>query len=274
MSNPIFDLRPTHNPHRWLLPITEKICVGRKTAPFMLGGVGLAASVTALEQTSGRPVVWATAQYLSFGRPPAIVDLDVSIPTSGASTTQGRVIAHIADQEILTVLAALGERPSVGEGLWVEAPDAPPPELCRQAYAPGDEIAGILETLDVRIVQGRFRSEQLDGTPSPDGRMLLWIRPRKAPPRDTGSLAVIADYLPSAVCHALGKFVYATSLDNTLRMIKLAQTEWILCDMHIVAAHGGFAHGSLRMFSFEGELMAVGSQSMILRAKPPMRAIA
>jgi hypothetical protein len=107
MNDDLFDLHATHNPHRWYLPITESVCVGPKGGAFMFGGVGLAASVRALERTSGRPLIWATSQYLSYARPPQIVDLDVHIPVNGKQTTQARVIAHVGDQEIVTVLAAL-----------------------------------------------------------------------------------------------------------------------------------------------------------------------
>ncbi len=65
-------LRPTHNPHRWILPVERNICV--RYAGFLFGGCGLGAAVTALEAVTGRPLVWATAQYLSYARPPEILD--------------------------------------------------------------------------------------------------------------------------------------------------------------------------------------------------------
>jgi acyl-CoA thioesterase len=267
MTAPIFDLRATHNPHRWYLPITEAICVGLKSTPFMLGGVGLAASITALERTCGRPLIWATAQYLSFARPPAFMDLDVRAPVSGAKTTQARVIAHVGDQEILTVVGALGKRASIGEGQWVKPPDAPPPAQCRETLPPAGEVGGVTDSLELRVAHGRFRSDPLDGHPSLDGRLVLWVRPRQEMEEQAGVLAVIADYLPSAVSHALGKSLMANSLDNTLRIGRLTQTDWILCDMTLECVHDGFAHGSLRMFSERGELMAIGGQSMIVRAR-------
>src|SRR4030095_12993148 len=38
-------LRPTHNPHRWVLPVERGICV--RHAGFLFGGCGLGAAVTA-----------------------------------------------------------------------------------------------------------------------------------------------------------------------------------------------------------------------------------
>ncbi|MCO5087029.1 MAG: hypothetical protein M9883_09265, partial [Methylobacteriaceae bacterium] len=75
MTKRFFELRGSHNPHRWNLPLNPSICVGPPDMLFMYGGVGLAASIEALERTCERPVVWATAQYLSFARPPSVLDL-------------------------------------------------------------------------------------------------------------------------------------------------------------------------------------------------------
>ena len=61
-------LQATHNPHRWYLPVERKLCTRQG---FLFGGCGLAAAVAALETTAARPLVWATAQYLSYARTPA-----------------------------------------------------------------------------------------------------------------------------------------------------------------------------------------------------------
>src|SRR5262245_34759635 len=100
-------LKATHNSHRWYLPVERKLCVRQG---FLFGGCGLAAAVTALEATTGRPLVWATAQYLSYARTPSVLDLDVIVPVAGRHTTQARAIGHVGDQEIFTVNAALGSR--------------------------------------------------------------------------------------------------------------------------------------------------------------------
>ena len=50
---------------------------------FMFGGVGLAAAVGAMERTCERPVIWATAQYLSYARPPSVGVSTMSPPCAG-----------------------------------------------------------------------------------------------------------------------------------------------------------------------------------------------
>ncbi len=56
--------------------------------------------------------MWATAQYLSYANPPSIMDIDVTIAVAGKQVTQARAVGHVGDREILTVNAALGQRPA------------------------------------------------------------------------------------------------------------------------------------------------------------------
>jgi acyl-CoA thioesterase len=120
-------LEATHNPHRWFLPVVPGLCTGNM---FLFGGCGLAAAIEALEATTGRPLIWATAQYLSYARPPSVMDIDVIVPVTGKSVTQARAIAHVGDTEILTVQAALGSREIPAEGAWPSPPEVPRPEEC------------------------------------------------------------------------------------------------------------------------------------------------
>ena len=85
-------LQPTHNPMRWTLPITPGISTGHM---FLFGGCGLGAAIAALEGSSSRPLVWATAQYLSYANPPSIMDIDVTIAVDGNSVTQALSLIHI-----------------------------------------------------------------------------------------------------------------------------------------------------------------------------------
>ena len=123
-------LEPTNNPTRWILPVTPGISTGHQ---FLFGGCRLGAAIAALERTSGRPVIWATAQYLSYATPPSILDIDVTIAVAGRQVTQARAVGHVGDREILTVNAALGERPLDSEGQWAEPPEVPSPEACGPA---------------------------------------------------------------------------------------------------------------------------------------------
>ena len=265
ITKPFFDLHPTHNPHRWYLPLNEGLCVGPPGRSFMFGGVGLAAAIGAMEGTCKRPVVWATAQYLSYARPPSIVDLDVRVPADGRHTSQARVTAHVGDLEILTVNAALGERPDSGVHQWAKAPEVPGPEDCEESERWRADNIDLHSQIEVRVALGRHTTAS--SAPSEDGRMALWIRPRGDHPVDSRMLAIMADHVPSGVGVALGRNAGGNSLDNTIRFLRIVPTEWVLCDVAIVGAAGGFAHGSMRLFAEDGALMATASQSMIVRMR-------
>lgn len=265
-QKPFIDLRSTHNPNRYYVPVTEDIAVGPPGHQFLFGGCGLASAVMAMEQTCERPVIWATSQYLSYARVPSTVDLDVIVPVSGKYNSQARAIGHVGDREIFTVNAALGERPSDVSAQWCEMPDVPPPAECkpRDRSAPRHQAKSLHTRSDVRVIKGRYGIGERDGTLSEDGRVQLWA---KLPdhPIDRAALCVIADFVPSGVGNALGMDAGGNSLDNTIRFRHIVPTEWVLCDIQIDGIHGGFAQGRMLMFAEDGELMATASQSLIVR---------
>jgi acyl-CoA thioesterase-2 len=259
-------LEPTHNPMRWVLPVTPGIST---VGPFLFGGCALGAAIAALEETSVRPVVWATAQYLSYAHPPSILDIDVTLAASGRSITQARVVGHVADTEILTVNAALGTRDLPAEGVWVEFPTVPAPADCpvREPRLPGTE--SIQDRIDVRLARARAW-EDLDGRPTPGGRSLLWARlPDLLDMSSGASLAILGDYVPFGIGQALGRAGGGNSLDNTLRVYRLVPTDWVLLDIRIHAVAHGFGHGVVHLWSQDGTLLATASQSTIVRLRGP-----
>lgn len=266
MDKLFFDLRATHNPHRWYLPLDGSVCVGPPGDPFMFGGVGMASAVAAMERTTGRPLIWATAQYLSYAKPPSVVDFDVWTPVQGKYNTQARVIGHVDDKEILVVSAALGARPSELSEQWLEKPDAPPPEDSEPTQHWREAEEGLHSRIEVRVARGRYGLDRL-GNPVPDGRSLLWIRPREGFAIDASMLAIMADFVPSGLGAALGKHAGGNSLDNTLRIRRIVPTDWVLCDVRMMGVHGGFAHGAMYLYARDGELMATASQSLIVRIR-------
>ena len=266
MDKLFFDLRATHNPHRWFLPVDASICVGPPDKQFMFGGVGMASAVAAMERTCERPLIWATAQYLNYARPGSVVDIDVWTPVEGKYNTQARVISHVDDKEIITVNAALGRRDSPYSEQWTDRPDAPPPEDCDAAEHWRGADGGLHSRMEIRMVQGRYGKDR-EGNPAPDGRTLLWARPRENVAIDATMLAIMADFVPSGIGNALGKNAGGNSLDNTLRIRNVTPTDWVLCDIRILGVHGGFAHGTMFLYSRDGELMATASQSVIVRVR-------
>jgi acyl-CoA thioesterase len=245
--------------HRWELPITADLTGGRGS---LFGGAGLAAGIVALEQATDKPVVWATGQYLSIVQQPVTLDLEVTLPAIGRNVTQGRVVGHLGDKEIITIIGAVGRRPDLVSGMWLDCPVAIAPA---DSLPVGDhhETTSMHDHVDVRIAKGMFGFSGL-GEPSDDGRSLLWAR-MPGVKHDAGALAIIADYMPSVLGSALGQVMNCTSIDNTIRFANYEETEWVLCDNRMEFVANGFAYGTMHMWSDRGTLLATASQSMIVR---------
>jgi len=254
-------LEPTHNPHRWHFSVTPGMSTG---GGFLFGGCGLAAAIAALEGTTERPLVWATAQYLSYAKPGSVVDVDVTIAVSGRNSTQARAVGHVADQEIFTVNAALGARDLDIDQTYVTPIDVPRPEDCdpRPLRIPGEE--SIMSRLDLRLASASAW-EDLMGTPAADGRSALWARIPDLLEPSAAALAILGDYVPFGIGQALGAFAGGNSLDNTLRVIRIVPTEWVLLDIQVDGIANGFGHGTVRLYADNGTLMATASQSTIVR---------
>jgi acyl-CoA thioesterase len=258
-------LQPTHNPHRWHFGVTPGLSTG---GGFLFGGCGLGAAIAALEGTTDRPLIWATAQYLSYAQPGSVVDVDVTIAVEGRQSTQARAVGHVADREIFTVNAALGSRRLDIDRTWAVPLDVPPPEECdpRPLRIPGEE--SIMSRLELRLASARAWGD-LVGNPAPDGRSALWARIPELLEPSAAALAILGDYVPFGIGQALGAFAGGNSLDNTLRVLRIVPTEWVLLDISVDGIDHGFGHGTVRLFARDGTLMATASQSTIVRFWEP-----
>lgn len=254
-------------PDAFELALAPPVCVGPPDRLFMFGGVGLGASLRALETVTGRPAVWATAQYARYARPGETVRFTVDERVRGNHVSQARVTASAGGREILGVAAALGARDVPARGQWTLAPRVPPPDDCppRQLW-PGRHPDDIHSRIDFRIARGAMHGPRTGASRVEDGNVILWARPaHDAGALDTAFVCVVADYMPSAVGPALGRDAGGNSLDNSIRFHRRVETRWLLCDVKVHGVANGFAHGRMHIFAETGELVATASQSLILR---------
>jgi acyl-CoA thioesterase len=256
-------LEPTDDPLHWRLPVTPAVCTPGK---FLYGGCGLAAGIVALEEAAGRPMVWATAQYLAYAPTGSVVDWEVVLPAVGRNTTQGRAIGRLGSEEVLTVNAALGRHDLDLSGTWVEFPDVPGPMDCPLQKIPPMFADTVLVRVEQRVARGRLMAE-LDGKPG-DARSAFWARVPGHLEPSAATLAVIGDFVSGGVSQPLGVRTMGRSLDNTLRMAQLVPTEWVLCDIHMHALAHGFGQGLAHLWAEDGTLLATASQSISVRRWP------
>ena len=233
---------------------------------FLFGGCGLGAALVALEAAAGRPTVWATGQYLSYAVTGAVVDWEVTLAAVGGHVTQARAVARVDGREILTVNAALGVDELEVGGIWIHKPDVPPPDECPPRFLPSMFRNTIMDSVEVRQAKGRS-FEDMDGSPgSPDSA--LWARVPGHLSPSAATLAIFGDYVSGAVSQPIGRRAMGRSLDNTLRMVQLKETEWVLCDIRMHALVGGYGQGTAFLWSQDGDLLATASQSIGVRLWP------
>jgi acyl-CoA thioesterase len=255
-----YGLEPTDVPTRWRMEVVPGLVSGTGA---LFGGCGLGACIEVVEQVTGRPCTWATAQFLSYARPGSIVELDVDEVVRGHQISQARVIARVGDEEILTVVAAHGARPLRLEGQWATRPDVPPPDACPPRELLERHSGTISDRLDMRLANAR----SLDALPGPpgSGSSALWVRMPELLEMSAASLAIIGDFVPFGIGQALGVRAGGNSLDNTLRVAHRVPTDWVLADIRVHAIADGFGHGLVHLWAEDGTLLGTASQSTIVR---------
>jgi len=269
MAIPHFALLPGSAPARFVWQPSRLLLTPANT---LQGGAGLGAAVAAMESVTGRPTIWATAQYLSFAVGTEPIDIDVTIAVAGHNTTQARCVLSRDGREILTAHSALGSRDFEFEGVWCARPDVAEPDSCPR-YRFFEAGRGHLgDQTEFRLALGR-QLEEIEATGGRgDGSFALWIRgwdgQRLASVAD---LTFIGDFMPLGFADASGKPYAGNSLDNTIRVGNLVETEWILLSVHVQQVANGFGYGRAELWAEDGTLLGEVSQSAVLRKHSRIR---
>jgi acyl-CoA thioesterase len=256
-------MEPVGDDLHWRLVVEPQL-----TTPgdFLFGGCGLGAGLVALEAASGRPTVWATAQYLSYAKTHSVMDWEVTLAIVGGHVTQGRAVGSVEGREILTVNAALGTDELDVGGVWDSPPEVPDPDDCPPRFIPDLFRNTIMDKVEVRTAKGRM-FDQMNGEPG-DPDSALWARVPGHLSPSAATLAIFGDYVSGAVSQPIGRRAMGRSLDNTLRIVQLKDTEWVLCDIRMHALVGGYGQGTAFLWSENGELLATASQSIAVKLWP------
>ena len=104
---------------------------------------------------------------------------------------------------------------------------------------------------------------------SVDGNSALWVKMTDLE-MSPAALAVLGDYVPFGIAQALGRWTRANSLDNTLRIVDVVSTEWVLLDIRVHGVRDGFGHGLVHLWAEDGTLLGTASQSTIVRVHEPV----
>ena len=248
-------------PDSFYLTVEPHHCVGPDDGMFLFGGVTMGAGLQALERACGRDPAWASAQYVGPAHSGDRVTLNVKRSRTGKGITVAKVGVSSPNGPVGRISAALGTGREYGEGQWRIAPDAPPPAQLPDGHH-WRMKTGLHGEMEVKVAHGRYGLDRI-GKPTADGRLVFWIRPKQLR-IDKVFLATIADYVPTGIGNALGRHSGGRSLDNTFRLIGLGDTEWVLAEVSINAISNGLVHGDIALFADDGQLMALGSQTLVL----------
>jgi acyl-CoA thioesterase II len=243
----------------WSFDVTERLIT---PGNFLFGGCGLASALVALEEASERPSIWATAQYLSYAPLGSTVTVTTDLAVVGGRVTQARATAVADDREILTVNGAFGTGELTSETPWVTMAEVKAPEECPERMTHNRFNRSIFDHLDTRIALGR-PFDELESPGSPVSA--LWSRIPGHFDVSAATLAIFGDYVAGGLSQPLGYHAMGRSLDNTIRIVRLEPTDWVLTEIHMHALAGGFAQGTAYMWSQSGTLLATASQSIAAR---------
>jgi acyl-CoA thioesterase len=173
------------------------------------------------------------------------------------------------------LMAAFGEsRPGL-DLPSAEAPEAPDPERCAPAVAPGGGrdafVRGFFSQLDVRRV--KYFQNFEEGWAGGSAEAIRWSRycHREGPP-DVYGLLPLADTMPPSIGQYLGpghRFFHAPSVDLTFQSLTMPETEWILTRARARWAGDGYASAEIELWDEKRRLVAYATQMMVIRFPSP-----
>jgi acyl-CoA thioesterase len=249
----------------------------------LYGGTGLAVSVVAMEAATQRNVLWCSTQFVSQPFLGDTVTWEAERLAIGKRAAQVLVRASANGETAFVAIGSTGVAKEDGlTGQYVpmpdvSAPDDSPPHVMSRAGRRPDQPTSPEDELQARFLEQMPEPSADSWTKHIEMRQALpqgevrptvafWARRRDDGPLTPGVLAFIADMVPVAVARAAGKLGAGSSLDNSMRFKGgIADTGWVLIELHGELANGGFGHGSLRVWTAESELVATGSQTASMR---------
>lgn len=237
-----------HDEGRWSFELTSPLS---RMDGKLYGGTGIAVMVATMEAETARDALWTTVQYVGSADIGERIDCHVEVLANGKRTSQVRMTATVGERIVLAAVGGTGAaRTGPIEAQLPSMPAVPPPEECdgwgsmRRWHDP-DRPTGWLQIADMRQV---------------DDGGAVWAR-MHAGVQTRATVAFLADMVPSSVVRAAGKMGGGTSLDNSIRYGRLVDTEWILLDMDPWLGSSGYVHGAARVWSEDGTLLGVASQT-------------
>ena len=215
------------------------------------GGTGIAVTTAIMEAETGRRALWTSVQFVSSAATGDRFDCRIEVVAEGRRTSQVSVSGWHGDRLVFAGLGAAGEsRSGPVESDFGRMPELPAPEDCPPwaplaAFGGAGSRPGWLAISDAREANS-------------GGSMWMRLEDRPLTP---AAMAFLADVVPNGVLRAAGRIGAGTSLDNTIRFGRPPQGDWMLVEVDPHMVSGGYVHGAARLWTEEGVLVGVASQT-------------
>jgi acyl-CoA thioesterase len=228
----------------------------------MYGGTAIAASVMAMEAATQRDVLWVTTQFVAPAPNSNRIDVSCETLASGKRTAQCRITGTLDGEVMFASLGSTGLPKDGGlAGQFERMPVVSSPDEA-EVMIPGPP--GDVESPDEPTFRRscEYRTAEISSSErEPSGTIAMWSRFKDSRPMTPAGIAFCADMVPVAIARAAGTMGAGMSLDNSLRFGEITETEWVLLELQGNMATGGYGHGTVRVWSEDGHLLAIGSQS-------------
>ena len=239
------------NSTTWTLQVTDSIAGATGT---LHGGCALAAAAEALELTTGREIAYISGQFLSRAPVGSEVALEVEESAVGNRITQAAVTCRLGDVTVLRAAAALGGHELDVDRQWLTPPSVPSPEACPRRGPTSLSGRSFNDFADIRV------AAQQPG----DKVVCYWAQLEGTLASTRQGLIALADLLPSGMRVSLDAGFRGSSLDHSVRLVASEQTEWVLLCIESAAVRHSVGHGNVEIYSQNGNLLALGSQSFAI----------
>jgi acyl-CoA thioesterase len=89
----------------------------------------------------------------------------------------------------------------------------------------------------------------------------MWATLPGGVPATASALALLGDTMSAGIAAAFEEDLRARSIDNSIRVVQPKPCDWVLSDIQVDGAADGLAHGTVRLWTPDGHLLAVTGQS-------------
>ncbi len=245
------------------------------------GGLALAASLQVAADELDDPSLLVRSASCVFVAPVPVGEVSARV----AILRRGRSVAHISvalrsddDRPLLHTIAVLGRTRPGFAFTARRRPDVPAPDACPSFLAPPPHgetpppppwtTTPFWQSVDRRIAAGHHWWER--GWQGGNSTGALWLRLREPPP-DEAARRLVAMAFTDMAGQSIAEYIGPeappwgmVSTDHTAHALACPRSDWLLVSFRANRAADGFVSVATEVWDETGELVALGTQVVLL----------